>query len=371
VREYFIHNALYWLEEYHLDGLRLDAVHEIHDASQPDVLEELAGRVHERFAPERNVHLVLENDDNTAKRLARDAEGRPLHFTAQWNDDLHHALHVLLTGEREGYYGDYTDRPAWHLGRSLASGFAYQGEPSQHRGGAPRGEPSAELPPTAFVGFLQNHDQVGNRAFGERIGRLALPQAVRAAAHVLLLSPSPPLLFMGEEWGAEQPFLFFCDFRDELAHAVRNGRQREFAQFSTFRDASIRERIPDPCDPATFESTSLHWEDLEREPHRGIFAHYRRLLALRRREIVPRLAEMTGGAGDFEELAGSGLRVEWKLAGEARLVLLANLSDTPVSCEPALPAGRRLASTPGDLPASLAEGRLPAWSASSWLAVPE
>ena len=371
VREYFIHNALYWLEEYHLDGLRLDAVHAIHDASRPDVLEELAGRVREHFPPDRTVHLVLENYENAARRLARDGEGRPLQYTAQWNDDLHHALHVLLTGECEGYYADYADDPARHLGRCLASGFAYQGESSHYRDGMPRGESCEALPPTAFVGFLQNHDQVGNRAFGERIGSLAPAPAVEVARLVLLLSPSPPLLFMGEEWGAEQPFLYFCDFEGELAHAVREGRRREFARFPDFRGPAIRERIPDPCDRTTFECAVLHWEDLAREPHRSVLARHRHLLGLRRREIVPRLAGTAGGAGRFELLSGSALRVVWELAEDARLVLLANLASSPVACEPRVPAGRRLASTPEDLAASLRAGRLPAWSAGSWLDAPE
>ncbi|MDJ0849946.1 MAG: malto-oligosyltrehalose trehalohydrolase [Myxococcota bacterium] len=371
VREYFIHNALYWLEEYHLDGLRLDAVHAIRDDSRPDVLDELAQRVRDHFAGDRRVHLVLENDDNAARRLARDPRGRPLHYTAQWNDDLHHGLHVLLTGEREGYYEDYADEPVHHLGRSLAEGFAYQGDASRHRGGAPRGEPSGHLPPTAFVGFLQNHDQVGNRAFGERIARLAPPEAVAAALHVLLLSPSPPLLFMGEEWGAEQPFLFFCDFEGELAAAVRRGRRSEFARFPAFRDPATRERIPDPCDPATFESSRLCWEDLAREPHRGRLERTRRLLEIRRREIAPLLAGAPGGAGRFEALGSSGLRVSWQLGGAARLVLIANLSAAPFSGEASvLPEGERLASTPESLPASLQTRKLPAWSAGSWLLGP-
>jgi malto-oligosyltrehalose trehalohydrolase len=371
VREFFVHNALYWLEEYHLDGLRLDAVHAIHDDSEPDVLEELAARVQARFASERAVHLVLENEDNEARRLTRDPAGRPLHYTAQWNDDVHHALHVLLTGEREGYYADYADRPVEHLGRCLSEGFAFQGEASPHRDGAARGEPSGTLPATAFVGFLQNHDQVGNRAFGERIGRLAPDAAVRAAVAVLLLSPSPPLLFMGEEWGAEQPFPFFCDFEGALALAVRSGRRREFARFSAFRDPAARERIPDPCDPATFESAVLRWEDAEREPHRSLLAHYRELLAVRMREIVPRLSGAPGGAARYRAFGSTGLRVDWTLAGAAQLTLLANLSDSPVAAGVAIPAGRRLSATPDALPAALRDGRLPAWSAGTWLAVLE
>ncbi len=369
VREYFVHNALYWLEEYHLDGLRLDAVHAIHDDSEPHFLDELASRVRAHFGPERKIHLVLENEENDARRLARDEAGRPRSYTAQWNDDVHHALHVLLTGERESYYGDFADHPVEHLGRCLAEGFAYQGEVSANRGG-PRGEPSAGLPPTAFVGFLQNHDQIGNRAFGERIGHLAPEAAVRAAVAVLLLAPAPPMLFMGEEWGAAEPFLFFCDFEGGLAEAVRDGRRREFARFAAFRDPATREKIPDPCDPATFESSVLRWEDLAREPYRGLLAHYRELLRIRHREIVPRLAGAPGGAARRRTLGPGSLRVDWELADDARLTLLANLADAPLVDAPSAPPGRLLAATPGDFGEVLADGRLPAWSAATWLAEP-
>src|SRR5262249_51463648 len=154
---------------------------------------------------------------------------------AQWNDDIHHALHVMLTGETDGYYSDYADAPERHLGRCLTEGFSYQGEPSGFRHGTPRGEPSRDLPPTSFVSFLQNHDQVGNRRLGERIPDPAQPEAVKAALVTLLLAPSPPLLFMGEEFATKTPFLFFCDFGSGLAGKVRDGRRAEFARFEQFR----------------------------------------------------------------------------------------------------------------------------------------
>ncbi|MGD8875115.1 MAG: malto-oligosyltrehalose trehalohydrolase, partial [Gammaproteobacteria bacterium] len=264
VRQFFIHNALYWLEEYHFDGLRLDAVHAIPDASQPDILTELAQRVHAVFDRRRHIHLVLENDHNSAHYLVRDAAGRPHCYTAQWNDDIHHALHVLLTAESGGYYRDYAADPLRHLGRCLAEGFAYQGEPSAYRDDRPRGEPSTHLPATAFVSFLQNHDQVGNRACGERITLLADAARIRAATVLLLLAPAPPLLFMGEEWGCTQPFLFFCDFGPELAEQVVAGRRQEFAQFPQFSDPAARRRIPDPLDSATFRQSVLDWTACER-----------------------------------------------------------------------------------------------------------
>jgi maltooligosyltrehalose trehalohydrolase len=161
VRDFFIHNALYWLEEFQLDGLRFDAVHGIHDDSHPHILEEIAQAVAKGPGRERHIHLVLENDGNEARYLQRNRQGAPMYYTAQWNDDIHHALHVLITGEEEGYYRDYVGTPAYHLGRCLTEGFAYQGEPSRYRNGRPRGESSRMLPPTAFVSFLQNHDQVG------------------------------------------------------------------------------------------------------------------------------------------------------------------------------------------------------------------
>jgi len=327
VRDFFVHNALYWLEEYRFDGLRLDAVHAIADDSRPDIVSEIATVVRAGPGRDRHVHLVLENDRNQTRYLARDAARRPILASAQWNDDIHHAAHVLATGERDGYYADYAARPLRDLGRCLAEGFAYQGEASPYRGGRPRGEPSAQLPATAFVGFLQTHDQVGNRAFGERIGTIAKPAALDALAACLLLAPSPPLVFMGEEFGATTPFLFFCDFGAHLAPAVTRGRRQEFARFARFSDPETLGLIPDPNAPQTFARSKLDWSEIATEPHRAQLAYYRRLLALRREEIVPRLAGIRHG-GAFEVQPPGVLRVEWTL-GAARLHLLANLCDEP------------------------------------------
>ncbi|HTS53798.1 MAG TPA: malto-oligosyltrehalose trehalohydrolase, partial [Burkholderiales bacterium] len=196
VRDFFVHNALYWLEEYHLDGMRFDAVDQILDNSPLHILTEIAQAVRAGPGAARYVHLVLENDDNAAHHLGTQP-GEPGRYDAQWDDDAHHAMHVLLTGERDGYYRDYADDPLGHLARTLSEGFAYQGQPSLHRGGRRRGEPSGHLRPTAFVTFLQNHDQVGNRAFGDRIARSAQPKPLRAMTAILLLAPSIPMLFMG------------------------------------------------------------------------------------------------------------------------------------------------------------------------------
>ncbi len=246
VREFFCDNALYWLNEYRFDGLRFDAVHAIDNDAW---LREVADHVRAKVQHGRHVHLVLENERNTANLL-------DTHFTAQWNDDAHNALHVLLTGETEGYYRAYAQEPIRLLARVLSSGFAYQGEASPTHDGKPRGEASGHLRPTSFVMFLQNHDQIGNRAFGERLRSLCSADALRAATGLLLLSPQIPLLFMDEEYGSEQPFLFFTDYTGDLADAVREGRRREFARFSAFADEKRRATIPDPNDPRTLAASA-------------------------------------------------------------------------------------------------------------------
>lgn len=336
VRQLVLENALYWVQEYHFDGLRLDAVHGIIDDSHPQILSELADRVR-RSVPGRPVHLILENEENEASRLDPRGvtEGA---FTAQWNDDVHHVLHTALTGEGQGYYADYVGRTDL-LGRSLAEGFAFQGEPMPYRG-SPRGEPSADLPPTAFVAFLQNHDQIGNRATGERISLLAPPEAIRAAACVYLLSPQIPMLFMGEEWGTARPFPFFVGFVGELAEKIREGRRREFERFPEFGDPEKRDTIPDPAAEATFLAAKLNWSEVEREPHREWLAFYRRLLQLRQAEIVPRLRGAGLAAGYSEVIADGAVAVTWKLADGSGLTLHANVSPRRVEGFPPL-LGRR------------------------------
>jgi maltooligosyltrehalose trehalohydrolase len=299
VRDFFVHNALYWVEEFGFDGLRLDAVHAISDDSEPDIVCEIGRALAAGPGRERQVHLVLENDKNEAHYLGPCAN-------AQWNDDLHHAAHVLLAKETDGYYADYADRPLERLGRALAEGFVYQGERSRFRGGEPRGEPSAQLAPSAFVSFLQTHDQIGNRAFGERLDALAEPRAVRALLACLLLAPQVPMLFMGEEFAAATPFQFFCDFGPELAAAVTRGRRGEFERFAAF----ARE-IPDPNDAATFLRSKL--DRSARDPAR--LALVRELLALRHEYLVPRLADARSGTFAVRE---DGLQVSWPLAQGAR-----------------------------------------------------
>jgi malto-oligosyltrehalose trehalohydrolase len=337
VRDFMIHNALYWLEEYHFDGLRLDAVHAIIDDSPTHILAELGARVRAEFVDQRHIHLVLENEENEAHWLERAPGAEPLTFTAQWNDDAHHVLHTAATGENAGYYMDYRRDPE-KLARALAEGFAFQGQMMEYRG-EPRGEPCRHLPPTAFVSFIQNHDQVGNRAFGDRLTAIAPPEAVRAIAAIHLLAPQIPMLFMGEEWAAAQPFPFFCDFGAELGEAVRNGRREEFAKFPEFQDEGARERIPDPISENTFRSAQLAWDDQSRQPHAGWLDWYRRVLDVRHREVVPRLPDIAA-AGEYEVLGEGAVRINWRLGEAGRLSLLANLSETSLNTE--VPAGRTL-----------------------------
>ncbi|MGK7345468.1 MAG: malto-oligosyltrehalose trehalohydrolase [Candidatus Nitrospinota bacterium M3_3B_026] len=368
-RRFFVDNALYWLTEYNFDGLRLDAVHAIKDDSSPDILEEIARVVREGPGASRLVHLVLENDNNAARYIERDGAGRPRLYTAQWNDDVHHVLHVLTTGEAGGYYADYADAPARRLGRCLAEGFDYQGEPSAYRGGERRGEPSAHLPPQAFVSFLQNHDQVGNRAFGERITSLASMEAVRAATAVVLLSPSPPLLFMGQEWGCRKPFLFFCDFGPELAESVARGRREEFSRFPEFSDPKVRGRIPDPNIEKTFLDSTLDWAETETEEAREWMQFHRELLDIRKREIVPRLGKSRITSARYKTSPPGAALVYWAFEDGAAFELMANLNDEAAPMETRRNA-RTLYIFGEKAQEALAEGYASPWSVALFLLKP-
>ena len=324
VAGYFTQNALMWLRDYRFDGLRFDAVHAI---NPPDFLPKLAAEI--RAGVRTPVHLVLEHEENRASilRASPDAPG----FDAQWADDFHHCVHVLLTGESEGYYEDF-QQPASQLARVLAEGFAYQGETPPHYG-RPRGEPSAHLPATAFVICLQNHDQTGNRAMGERLTALAHPQALHAARALMLLSPFIPLLFMGEEWGTRTPFLFFTDHNDELAPLVREGRRREFAHFAAFKDEARRDQIPDPNARTTFAGSIPDIAESIRPPHIDILRQTRRLLDLRAAHIVPGIPGARSlGARVLGEAA---VTASWRLGNGATLTIQANFGTTPVRVSPA------------------------------------
>jgi maltooligosyltrehalose trehalohydrolase len=361
VRDFALHNVLYWLAEYRFDGLRFDAVDQIRDPGVPTILEEIGTTVRATIGSERHIHLVLENDANQARLLARDAALRPQLYDGQWNDDIHHVAHHLLTGETAGYYADYAERPQARLAAALATGYVYQGDRSAYRRGAVRGEPSAHLPPTAFVNCLQNHDQIGNRAFGERLTTLARPEALRALQAMLLLAPQIPLLFMGEEWAARTPFCFFTDFHDELADAVREGRRREFARFPAFADPEARARIPDPNAVATFARSCLGWTDMEQPEPAAWLAFVTGLLERRRVAIWPLLPAIGGHAGSSAVLAETAIEVAWQVTDGPPLRVIANLGDQATAIAPVATGEVLFALLPGAV-ADLARGRLAAWS---------
>ncbi|WP_336762540.1 malto-oligosyltrehalose trehalohydrolase [Asaia sp. VD9] len=314
VATFFIDNVLYWLMEFRFDGVRIDAASAITDHAW---FGKLRDKVREVVEPGRQVHLILENENNDAG-LLRDG------FTAQWNDDGHNVLHVMLTGEKEGYYEMFADNPTEILARVLQEGFAYQGEMNPYSG-KKRGMPSGDLPASKFILFLQNHDQTGNRALGERLISLASPDAVHAAYALLLLSPMVPMLFMGEEWGCRTPFLFFCDFQGDLADAVREGRRKEFAKFSSFQDPEKRKSIPDPNALSTFDRSRPDREERATLDGRIWLDRTHTLLGLRKRHLVPRLTDVHSlGAtiiGDKSVLA------RWKLDDGSILSIALNLSD--------------------------------------------
>ncbi|WP_376774098.1 malto-oligosyltrehalose trehalohydrolase [Rhizobium pisi] len=312
IREFIIENAIYWITEFRLDGFRFDAVHAIKDDSTEHLLHALARRVR-AAAGNRHVHLIVENEENDSDLLQRDENGEARLFTAQWNDDVHHVLHIAATGETFGYYADYAG-DAGNLGRALAEGFVFQGEHMPYRGGC-RGKRSGHLPPTAFVSFIQNHDQIGNRAFGDRVMASSPADAVRAVTLIYLLAPEIPMLFMGEEWGAEEPFPFFCDFDEDLNEKVRKGRREELSRLPGF-DA---DDLPDPTAPSTFAAAKLDWSKLASS---RTLDFYRTLLDLRHRKIIPLL---NGAGSAVYRAAGNAIAVDWTLAGNRRLHLRANL----------------------------------------------
>ena len=341
VRRFFTENALYWLTEYRFDGLRLDAVHEI---SESDWLDEMAHEVRHKLGLDRHVHLVLENERNEASQLMRDID-------AQWNDDGHHAFHVLLTGEHRGYYHDYAEAGATGLARVMGEGFFFQGQMSSHRR-RPRGTTSRHLPPTAFVLFLQNHDQVGNRAFGERLTRLADPAALEAAIAAQILCPQIPMLFMGEEIASRTPFLFLTDHSAALAEAVREGRRAEFAHLPEFSDPETCELIPDPNAPETFEASIPQPDPMRAESRRAL---YERLIAIRMRDIVPELANTR--SIDAKPVGAAAVLARWRLGTAGVLTLAVNLGSASVAISP--PAGEVLFAIPNAARLRVEDGELP------------
>ncbi|PDT02803.1 malto-oligosyltrehalose trehalohydrolase [Rhizobium chutanense] len=316
IREFIIENAIYWITEFRLDGFRFDAVHAIKDDSDEHLLHALARRVR-AAAGNRHVHLIVENEENDSELLKRDEKGEARLFTAQWNDDVHHALHVAATDETFGYYADYAG-DAGTLGKALAEGFVFQGEHMPYRG-RNRGRPSGHLPPTAFVSFIQNHDQIGNRALGDRVLASSPVDAVKAVISIYLLAPEIPMLFMGEEWGATEPFPFFCDFDEDLNEKVRQGRRQELSRLPGFDAGDLL----DPTTPLTFAAAKLDWS---KRTTSDMLDYYKTLLDLRHRRIVPLLKGAVGGSAVYRS-AGNAIAVDWTLAESRRLHLRANLGN--------------------------------------------
>ncbi len=315
-RCYIVEAPLYWLKEYRLDGLRFDAIDQMKDTSSPHILIEIAERIREAIT-DRPVHLTTEDSRNVIFLHPRNADGTVPLFTAEWNDDFHNAIHVLSTGETHAYYQDFAQNPEKLAARALAEGFAYQGEKSPQTA-KPRGTVSRRQPPVAFVDFIQNHDQIGNRAHGDRLITLAGAERTRVLFAALLLSPHIPLMFMGEEYGETNPFLFFTDFEGELAQAVREGRAREFEGHNGYGN----DAVPDPNALSTFENSKLDWQKLTHPEGENTLALTRKLLALRRKYIVPLLTPAKGEVGQIVETSTGFLAVKWTFPrGTLSLVL--------------------------------------------------
>lgn len=319
-RRYIVEAPLYWLKEYRLDGLRFDAIDHIDDISEKHVLTEIAERIRAEIT-DRPIHLTTEDSRNiTSLHPRNDAGDAPL-FTAEWNDDFHNAIHVFATGETHAYYEDFAGEPEKHVARTLAEGFAYQGEMSQHAG-AKRGVDSTGQPPVAFVDFIQNHDQTGNRAHGDRLIELAGAERTKVLLATLLLSPHIPLLFMGEEYGETNPFQFFTDFHGELAKAVREGRAKEFKG----HHGHDGEDVPDPNAEQTFLRSKLDWNRRSGEQGKAWLALTRHLLELRQQHIVPLLATAKG-AGRVVETAPGLVAVSWAFE-KGTLSMALNIGDS-------------------------------------------
>ncbi|WP_158781451.1 malto-oligosyltrehalose trehalohydrolase [Pantoea sp. BAV 3049] len=331
-RHYISDAPLYWLREYRLDGLRFDAIDQIKDASDKHILVEIAERIRSKIT-DRPIHLTTEDCRNVVFLHPRDPDGSAPLFTGEWNDDFHNAVHVFITGETHAYYQDFADKPGKLIARILAEGFAYQGEVSP-QSGEKRGVNSSSQPPVAFVDFIQNHDQVGNRARGERLIELAGEDRTRLLFTTLLLSPHIPLMFMGEEYGETNPFLFFTDFHGDLAKAVREGRAQEFEGHAGHEGESV----PDPNDPQTFAQSRLDWRKPQSEQGKKWLELTRELLTLRQKYVVPLLFDAGGNTGKVIDTAEGFFAVSWTFP-QGTLSVAVNIGETP----------RPLPELPGDI----------------------
>jgi maltooligosyltrehalose trehalohydrolase len=324
VRRFMIENALYWLTEYRIDGLRLDAIDSIKDTTDVPLVKELAARVRELII-DRHVHITTEDERNITWHIERNDQASISLVSGEWNDDFHHTAHVIATNEQEAYYRDYEIDTARQMARALATGFVFQGQYSKHRE-REVGESSAHLPPTAFVHFIQNHDQIGNRAFGDRLRSLSSARAYDCLQAILLLSPQIPLMFQGDEFGDANSFCFFTDFQGELGEAVSKGRKAEFKNFSAFEDERAAEVFPDPNDAATFFDSKLDWSQLLRPIQRRRLQVTQDLLNVRRAVLMPLVENVKGHCGSAF-VDGRAFAVTWKLQNNKIYHLFANLDD--------------------------------------------
>ena len=323
VRRFVIDNARSWIDEYHADGLRLDATHAIHDASPRHILQELSQSV--RASARKPVVLIAETSENAVQYLLPASQGG-FGMDAVWADDFHHTMRRYLAGDHEGYFGDFQGTLA-EVARCTHQGWLYEGQVSRHAG-HPRGSPARDRPAWQFVYVLQNHDQVGNRAFGERLHHEVDLDRFRVASAVLLFLPFTPMLFMGQEFGASTPFQYFTDHNPELGKLVTEGRRREFKAFSAFADPAVRERIPDPQAVSTFENSKLRLEEAERSPGREMVELYQALLKLRREDPV--LADQDRQRTTAEPV-GEDVLVIRRWRGAEQRVLVANFGDEPAA----------------------------------------
>ncbi|MPZ22347.1 MAG: malto-oligosyltrehalose trehalohydrolase [Dehalococcoidia bacterium] len=326
-RRFFCDNALMWLRDYHFDGLRLDAVQEIVDTTALHLLEQLGEEVAELEAGlGRRLVLIAESDANDPRYVRPRPHGYGLN--AQWNDDFHHALHAALTGERGGYYADFGSLEK--LAKTITDAWVHDGSYSTFRRRC-HGRPPGDLSGHRFLAYMQNHDQVGNRATGDRIGSLVSEGRVKIGAALTMVSPYVPMIFQGEEWGASTPFLYFTDHEDrDLGRAVTEGRRREFAAFGWDPD-----RIPDPRDSSTFGRSRLDWSEVDREPHASMLRWYRDLIGLRRRVPGLRNGRRDRVRTDYDEdeqwiaVSREGLQVACNLSAERRRVPFLHDPTTP------------------------------------------
>jgi len=363
VRDFFVHNALYWVQEYRVDGLRLDAVHAIVDHGRSHILTEISHAVR-TATPGRHVHLVLENENNEYAWLA--AQPQQGRYDAQWNDDFHHVLHVALTGETQRYYHDYGHEPLNQLARCLANGMLY--EPSKRREGGARADPreAPAQPLGAMVNFAHNHDQTGNRPFGERLRELVPPGAAPLATLLALLTPAIPMLFFGEETGSSTPFYYFADWEGDLRDAVREGRKREFGDAAQGKDGKPR-TLPDPCALGTFEASRPDEGQRESEDGRRWLEMVASALQVRRLHFAPRHHLLSTGSHTAHRVGETGIHACWRYGDGQAIVLQVNLGAQAVladeqPAEISEPVEIFAHARPEGTPA----GTWPAWSARWW-----